>query len=78
MAELTAIYPDARDLTNSTAAARINGYLGGHGALEQLESEMESLGLSEEGEQKLHDIVSTRPGASGLQCQSDQSCEIGE
>lgn len=30
LAELTAIYPISTDLLNSTAAARVNGLLGGH------------------------------------------------
>lgn len=44
--ELKAIYPDTEDLVNSTAAARINGYLSGHGNLEMVEAELGRLGLS--------------------------------
>jgi len=37
MKELVAIYPNSGDFIDSTAAARINGYPGGHGTLEALE-----------------------------------------
>jgi peptide-methionine (S)-S-oxide reductase len=57
-AELASIYPDVRDLVNSTAATRINGYAGRNGSLEQLESEIDSLGLSEESQQRLRETVS--------------------
>lgn len=44
-------------LTDSTAAARINGYVGGYGTKEQLNKEIESLGLSEKGKVILRQIV---------------------
>jgi peptide methionine sulfoxide reductase MsrA len=47
--ELTAIYPDHRDLVASTVAARLNGYAGGYGTKDQLAREIEALGLSEHG-----------------------------
>ena len=59
-AELTHIYPDDKDLTNSTAAARINGYVGRNGSLEQLETEIGGLGLSETAQQRLLDIMAAR------------------
>jgi peptide-methionine (S)-S-oxide reductase len=62
-AELTAIYPDPRDFANSTAAARINGYLGAHGSLEQLQTEIDDLGLSESATQKLFKFVAARSGS---------------
>ena len=40
-------------IMSSTAAARVNGYLGGYGTCSQLKSEIESLGLSEEGNKRL-------------------------
>jgi peptide-methionine (S)-S-oxide reductase len=52
------IYPDDEDFVNSTAAARVNGYVGGYGTLAALQAELKSLGLSPEAEQKLLDIVS--------------------
>ena len=53
MAEFEAMYPDDADFVNSTAVARVNGYVGGNGAQEQLQSEAEALGLSPEGQQWL-------------------------
>jgi peptide-methionine (S)-S-oxide reductase len=46
--ELSALYAGEGDFTSSTAAARINGYLGGNGTLEQLKKELDALGLSPE------------------------------
>jgi peptide-methionine (S)-S-oxide reductase len=57
-AEFEAIYPDIEDLIGSTAAARVNGYLGGNGSLGQLESEIDRLGLSPEGQEHLREAVS--------------------
>jgi peptide-methionine (S)-S-oxide reductase len=44
--EYERIYPDLNDLINSTAVTRVNGYLGGYGAIEDLEKNLNSLGLS--------------------------------
>lgn len=57
MDEFRAMYPDFDDLVDSTAAARVNGIVGGHGTLEQLEDELDALGLSAEGQEKLRDIA---------------------
>ena len=57
MKEFRAIYPDMNDLVNSTAAARTNGYVSGHGIHSQLREELSGLGLSPQGEQKLLKIV---------------------
>ena len=54
--EFSAIYSDLEDFVNSTAVARVNGYLGGNGSLEQLEREIDQLGLSAEGREKLLQI----------------------
>ena len=51
------IYPRHRDLVDSTAAARLNGYVGGHGDKNQLSDELENLGLSTEGEKTLAEFV---------------------
>jgi methionine-S-sulfoxide reductase len=59
MAEFEAIYPDSADFVNSTAAARVNGYVGGHGTLASLEAEIDDLGLSATGQEKLRDLVSS-------------------
>ena len=45
-AALHRVYPDEHDFVASTAAARVNGYLGGHGGPERLAGEIEGLGLS--------------------------------
>lgn len=44
--ELWAIYPNTADFANSTAATRLNGYLDGFGSAEQLQAEIDDLGLS--------------------------------
>ena len=59
-ADLTRAYPDADALTDSTASARINGYLGGHGTLEQLDRDLPSFGLSRAGEAALRAAVEAR------------------
>jgi predicted PhzF superfamily epimerase YddE/YHI9 len=57
MREFKAIYAAHEDFVNSTAAARVNGYLGGHGSLSQLQEELSGLGLSAAGEENLLHIV---------------------
>ncbi len=57
--ELAAIYPEAPQIMNSTAAARLNGYLAGYGTTETLQKELDNLGLSEAGQQQLVEITST-------------------
>jgi methionine-S-sulfoxide reductase len=52
-----AIYPSLSDFVDSTATTRVNGYLGRNGTREQLLSELESLGLSEEAQNILLDRV---------------------
>ncbi|MGI5917059.1 MAG: hypothetical protein ACOX9A_11510 [Anaerolineae bacterium] len=42
---------------DSTAAARVNGYAGGYGTAEQLEEEIELLGLSPGGQEVLRRLV---------------------
>jgi len=51
--ELTAIYPDGNDFDNSTAVARVNGYVGGNGDIETLQQEIDSYGLSPTAKQRL-------------------------
>ncbi len=58
MSELREIYPDMVGFTDSTLAARLNGYRGGHGSLEQLEAELPSYGLSAESVALLRRMVS--------------------
>jgi peptide-methionine (S)-S-oxide reductase len=47
MNEFRSFYPVHKDFVNSTAAARVNGYLGGYGMLISLQAELADLGLSE-------------------------------
>jgi peptide-methionine (S)-S-oxide reductase len=58
--EFRAIYPDDEDLFASTAVARVNGYLGGHGTVAELQAEIGKLGLTPGGQQTLLDLVSRR------------------
>ena len=53
LAEFAAYYPTGPELTRSTAAARVNGFLGGHGTREQFDRIKDSLGLSEKSLAKL-------------------------
>ncbi len=46
LTEFKRIYPDFRHIMNSTAAARVNGILGGYGRLSVHKDEIESYGLS--------------------------------
>ena len=57
LGEFNAMYPNVNDLVNSTAAARVNGYLGGHGSLLTLKKDLEKIGLSQESGQKLIGFV---------------------
>ena len=57
------MYPDTDDFINSTAAARVNGYVAGYGTLETLQEELDSLGLSPEGNERLLSIVRTYDSA---------------
>ena len=53
MSEFKAIYPKDIDFVNSTAAARVNGYISGHGAPEEINATIASLGLSAAGRERL-------------------------
>jgi len=63
--ELGAIYPAVEDFVNSTAAARINGYLDGYGTLADLQKELPGFGLSPRADKQLISIVSRRTGKTG-------------
>jgi peptide-methionine (S)-S-oxide reductase len=60
MGEFRTIYPDARDFTDSTAAARVNGYLAGYGSRTSLQADLDILGLSPGGSKRLLDSVFSR------------------
>jgi len=57
-AAFSRIYPSTGELIASTAAARVNGYLGDEGSFEALGREVGDLGLSSELQQELLRIVS--------------------
>jgi peptide-methionine (S)-S-oxide reductase len=57
MKEFKAMYPETNDFTNSTAAARINGYLGGYGTVKVLQTEIDSYGLSPAGKERLLSLL---------------------
>lgn len=55
--EIAEVYPQTEQLIASTAAARINGYLGGYGTRAQLETELAGLGLSQPSAELLLQLV---------------------
>lgn len=55
--EYLAIYPGIEGFVASTATARVNGYMGRYGTRRQLDKEIDSLGLSPEGQKRLRGIV---------------------
>jgi methionine-S-sulfoxide reductase len=57
--EMTDIYPDMTDFVNSTAAARVNGYLGRSGDIETLQREIDSYGLSQTAKERLLEMASS-------------------
>ena len=57
MKEFSAVYPNDKDFVDSTAAARVNGYLGRHGSCEQFRTEMDDLILSSKGLEQLERIT---------------------
>ena len=62
MEELSRIYPSPRLFVASTAAARLNGYLGGEGSSEALTGDIDRLGLSPARKQELAELVQRRTG----------------
>jgi len=57
MEEFSVMYADKSDFVASTAAARVNGYIGGNGDLATLQEEMAGYGLSAAGREKLMRIA---------------------
>ncbi len=55
--EVARVYPKHTDFVASTAVARLNGYADGHGTREQLQLEIDMLGLSEKGKRVLEGLV---------------------
>ncbi len=66
------IYPGAEELTESTAVARVNGYMAGYGTLDNLE-DLEGLGLTNTGKKILVDIWERKSGSSCSACISSGS-----
>ena len=69
MADFRAMFgDDDMAFVNSTATARVNGYVSGYGTKAQLEAELESLGLSDAGRARLISRVkdSGPVGACGI------------
>ena len=60
---------DERAFRESTAAARVNGYVAGDGTIAQLGREIDFLGLTTAGRKRLVDRVSTSRGGN--------SCSVG-
>ncbi len=60
MREFKAMYSRDIDFVNSTAAARVNGYVGGFGKSEDIMAIIENLGLSPAGREQLLAISSRR------------------
>lgn len=60
MADFDAMYPDAAGFVASTAAARVNGYLGGWGTAASLAAEIDGFGLSEKARRILERSVARR------------------
>jgi methionine-S-sulfoxide reductase len=58
--QLKAIYPDAQAFTDSTAAARLNGFVYGYGTKEGLDDIDQNLGLSPQAADKLKSHVQGR------------------
>ena len=57
MREFNAMYPREVDFINSTAAARVNGYIGGNGTMKGLKANLQDLGLSAGSRQTLMTIA---------------------
>ena len=60
MKEFKDMYPRDLDFVNSTAAARANGFVGGHGTPEQIKATIEHLGLSSAAQERLLAITKRR------------------
>jgi peptide-methionine (S)-S-oxide reductase len=55
--EMSRIYPAHSEFVDSTAVARLNGYVGNNGTREQLGRELDILGLDEHGRRVLEGLV---------------------
>ena len=57
MTEFKTMFPRPIDFINSTAAARVNGYVSGYGTAEAVEANIGDLGLSVAGSKRLLEIA---------------------
>lgn len=64
LAEFRAMYPDTLDFINSTAAARVNGYLYACESCESLIQDLGSFGLSARGQKILLDTATNQQGVA--------------
>jgi peptide-methionine (S)-S-oxide reductase len=55
--EISLVYPDSSELLNSTAAARLNGYIAGFGDEATVQAQLDMLGLSADGRKELLQIM---------------------
>jgi len=69
MVEFRALFPDERNFVDSTAAARVNGWLDGCGDGKALLECVKGLGLSEQGQEHLLSVVGRR-ATSEVGCRS--------
>ena len=59
MREFRSMYPNESDFVRSTAAARVNGYLGGNGSAANLKKVIGNLGLSDTSRKLLESVVTS-------------------
>jgi methionine-S-sulfoxide reductase len=62
MKEFRAMYTNMGDFVDSTAAARVNGYLSGYGDPDILQGELSRYGLTESGAERLFEAFNERKG----------------
>ena len=55
--EFKTIYPDPLDFINSTAAARVNGYVSGYGTPQEITENLEKIGMSKSSSELLLEIA---------------------
>ena len=67
-AQFRPLLPDERAFTDSTAAARLNGWLDGFGSSEQLERELPLTGLSEAMQDEVRAFAGRRARVSRPVC----------
>ena len=58
MTDFKTMFPRTIDFINSTAAARVNGYVSGQGTLEEVKANLKNLGLSAGANKRLLEIAS--------------------